>query len=199
MKYGLRYAFICAVTFFFFAAVLIAASGCGSLLPKGSHSVISPWNNYLEIKAAFDNITISKTTTTELKALGFDPLNTPNIRIMTHIDIMQRFLVNPSIKKEDLDEGIQNCIKARAMCTAYEVDLQQTRYQRYGNVITDLFTFTRKTRMSGWKFNAIIVIVNDVVVYKISGGTPHIDVDDSKKKPLGPLQNIGDVPILVPY
>lgn len=183
----------------FFTFVFFAVSGCGSLLPKGSHSVTSPWNTYLEVKAAFDNITIARTTITELKALGFDPLNTPNMRIITYIDIMQRFLVNPSIKKEDLDEGIQNCIKARTACTAYEVDLQQTSYKRYGNVITDLFTFTRKTRMSGWKFNAIIVIVNDAVVYKVSGGTPYIDVDDNKKKPLGPLQNIGDAPLLVPY
>lgn len=182
-----------------FAFVFFAASGCGSLLPKGSHSVTSPWNTYLEVKAAFDNITIGQTTTTGLKTLGFDPLNTPNIKILTYIDIMQRFLVNPSIRKEELDDGVQNCIKARAACTAYEVELQQTSYKRYGNVITDLFTFARKTRMSGWKFNAIIVIVNDVVVYKLSGGTPHIDVDDNKKKPLGPLQNIGDTPILVPY
>lgn len=188
-----------ALVLVFLTLISIVVSACSSLLPKDSHNVISPWSNYFEVKAAFDNITIGKTTTLELKALGYDPLNTPNIRIMTYIDIMQRFLVNPSIKKEELDEGIQNCIKARTACTAYEVDLQQTRNNRYGNVLTDLFAFTRKTRMSGWKFNAVIVIINDVVVYKVSGGTPYIDVDDTKKKPLGPLQNIGDIPLVIPY
>ena len=55
----------------------------------------------------------------------------------------------------------------------------------------DLFGFRRKTKISGWEFKAIIVLKNDLVVYKISGGKPKVDELLDEKKPLGPLQNIG--------
>jgi hypothetical protein len=45
--------------------------------------------------------------------------------------------------------------------------------------------------VTGWEFNAFIVLKNDLVVYKISGGKPKIDELVDQKKPLGPLQDIG--------
>jgi hypothetical protein len=49
-------------------------------------------------------------------------------------------------------------------------------------------------RQTGWKFDAIIVLVNDVVVYKLSSGTPSVDVNELAVKPLGPAQGIGESP-----
>ncbi len=182
-----------------FICVLFAVGGC-STLPRGSHVVTSPWKSYDDVKVAFDSIELNKTTKEDLKTLYFDPLTQPNIAIMSHLAVMQRFLVNPSIKLEDLDEGLQTCIKAKTACQAYLIDINDTSYKRYGNFFADLLTFSRKTKEVGWKFDAIIVLVNNVVVYKLSGGTPHVDVDDRAVKPLGPVQGLGEsAPIIVPH
>ena len=135
----------------------------------------------------------SKTTAQEMKTLGFDPFTTPNIKILTYVDIINRFMPNSSIRIEDLEEGIQHCIRAKSSCTAYEFDPQVIHSRRYGNVFLDLFNFRRKTKESGWRFHALIVLIEDTVVYKLWGGNPIIEQSRDTKNPLGPLQNTGDI------
>ena len=60
-------------------------------------------------------------------------------------------------------------------------------------MLLDLFNFRRKSTESGWRFEALIVIIDDIVVYKLWGGNPMIDQDKETKNPLGPLQNSGDI------
>jgi len=163
------------------------------MLPSSKLTAKSPWDSFGEAKSAFDKITLYQTTTGEMQALGFDPFTTPNIRILTYVDIMNRFMPNPSVKKEELAEGIQFCIDAKADCSAYEFDPQVIKSQRYGNVLLDLFNFRRRSTESGWKFEALIVMVDHIVVYKLWGGNPMIDQNKETKNPLGPLQSPGDI------
>jgi hypothetical protein len=173
--------------------IALIVTGCGSLLPSSKQTTRSPWVSFGDAKASFDKIIPFQTTAKEMQELGFDPFSTPNIEILTYVDIMNLFMPNPSINMEDLDEGIRSCIKAKSACTAYEFDPQILHSERHGNVILDLFNFRRKTVESGWRFEALIVLVNDTVVYKIWGGNPIIDEQRDTKNPLGPLQNSGDM------
>ena len=176
-----------------FLIMAVMTPGCGSLLPSAKQTTVSPWNSFEDAKSSFDKITPYTTRADEMRSLGFDPFTTPNIKILTYVDIMNRFLPNPSIKKEDLDEGIQSCINAKANCKAYEFFPQIIRSKRYGNVLLDLFNFRRKTEETGWKFQALIVLIDSTVVYKLWGGDPIIDQHRETKNPLGPLQNAGDI------
>ncbi|MBI4698465.1 MAG: hypothetical protein HY758_06020 [Nitrospirae bacterium] len=143
--------------------------------------------------AAFEKIIPYKTTTEELRQLGFDPFSTPNIRILTYLDIIQHFMFNPSIKKEDLDNGIQACINAKTDCRAYEIQLKNIARKRNGNVVMDLFNFKRQTEESGWEVNALVITVNNTVVYKLWGGKPLIDENHENNNPLGPLQSPANI------
>ncbi len=163
------------------------------MLPSARQTTISPWNSFDDAKSAFDKINPYTTSIDEMRSLGFDPFTTPNIKILTYVDIMNRFLPNPSIKKEDLDEGIQSCIQAKANCKAYEFFPQNLKSKRYGNVLLDLFNFHRKTKESGWKFQALIILIDSTVAYKLWGGDPIIDQYRETKNPLGPLQNAADI------
>lgn len=176
---------VCAAVFL----SLFIFSGCSSLLPSSKKDTKSPWNVFDEAKTSFDQIIPYKTTSEDLKNLGFDPEETPNIEYLNYLDVVQRFMPNPSIKKEELDEGLLGCISAKEACRAYEVQLKKVSKKRFGNVFLDLFGFRRQTKISGWEFKAIIVMNNDLVVYKIWGGKPKIDEVTDEKKPLGPLQN----------
>ena len=68
--------------------------------------------------------------------------------------------------------------------------------KRYGNVVADLFNFNRKVETRGWEFNAVVVLVEKLVVYKSWSGTPSIHERSHTTNPLGPLQSIG--PALTP-
>jgi hypothetical protein len=179
--------------FVILACITLIPIGCGSLLPSVKETRRTYlWGTFDEAKTAFESIIPNKTTTDDLQKLGFDPASTPNLKILTHLDILQRFMSNPSIKKEDLDEGIHACIDAKSNCRAYEIKLSNIMKKRHGNVLLDLFNFKRKTNESGWEFEALIVMVNGTVVHKLWGGTPVINEDREIKNPLGPLQDSSD-------
>ena len=42
------------------------------------------------------------------------------------------------------------------------------------------------------RFNGVILIKGDLVVYKLTGGQPVIHEYEESKNPLGPLQGIGE-------
>ena len=175
-----------------FLTVVLFVSGC-SLLPSVQQTTKSPWNSFDEAKASYDRLSPYKTKTEELEKLGFNPFTTPNIKILTYLDIIQKFMFNPSIKKEDLDKGVQACIDAKTNCKAYEIQPKFSFNKRYGNVLLDLFNFKRKSHQTGWEFDALVVIVDDIVVYKLWGGKPAIDETRETKNPLGPLQDASDL------
>lgn len=174
-------------------STLFLFTGCSSTsyLPSVKEEVVVPWDSYDKVKADFDRIVPGVTRVAELKEFGFSPEATSNIQILNYLDIMQRFMPNQSITVADLDEAIQQCLAVEEHCSAYEVQIRRVFSERYGNVFFDLFSFRRKTKLTGWEFKGIIVFQDDLVVYKLAGGKPHIDEFRDSKNPLGPLQSPG--------
>ena len=170
--------------------LLLCFTGCSSTayLPSARETIQSPWKSFEAIKVAFDKIIPDQTSTKELQKLGFDPFTTPNIELINYLDITQRFMPNQSFQIEDLDEALQRCLNDRERCHAYEVNMHHTSQDRYGNVVFDLFNFRRKTKLTGWEFRAIIVMQDDLVIYKLWSGKPKIDENRDTKNPFGPLQ-----------
>jgi len=172
------------------AAVYLSIIGCGSLLPSVKETTKTDlWDTFDDAKMTFGKIIPYVSTIDDLNKLGIYPESTPNFKTLTHLDIIQRFMINPSIKKEDLDKGIQDCINARTDCRSYEVRVSDITSKRYGNVLLDLLNFRRSTNESGWDFEALIVTVNGTVVHKLWGGRPIIETNRVVRNPLGPLQD----------
>ena len=65
--------------------------------------------------------------------------------------------------------------------------------RREGNVFLDVFGFKRTTKTTGWRFSAIVVLMDDIVQYKVWDGTPSVREEKIVTKPLGPLQEMEDV------
>ena len=87
---------------------------------------------------------------------------------------------NPGIHKQDLPGAVRECIEAKEMSRAYLVELQDTQKKRHGNLFLDIFGFNRKTHESGWRFKGLILIDNDLVVYKLSSGEPQISREEKQ-------------------
>lgn len=180
-----------AALFLIAFSVSISLGGCASskYLPSSQNLIRSHWNTYDEIREAFDRIHPYQTDTAQLKELGFTPEVTPNVQVLSYLDIIQRFLPNQSITLKDLDNGLQDCLASRNHCQAYEIQVRHTDSERYGNVMLDLFNFHRRTTITGWEFKGLIVLKDDLTVYKLYSGKPKINEFRDSKNPLGPLQN----------
>lgn len=162
-------------------------------LPSTKTITSSPWKSFEEAKSVYDRIIVEKTTINDLKNMGCDPYTNPNIKILNSTDIINRFLINPSIAKEDLDEGIQRAIKAQNRCFGYLFEPQVIDEKNTSNFLLHLFKFKREVEGTGWQFKGLVLIVDGIVVYKDPfGGQPKINVKRIQKNPLGPFQELGD-------
>lgn len=174
-----------------FVLTALLGTGCSvPLLPRESRVQESPWSCFAEAKAAYDNVEIDVTTESQLKELGIDPFVTPNVEILTYLDIQERFLPNAAVKFADLDMGVQRCIAARELCLGYRVAPGSRQEQRHGNVILDLLQFHQQTSIEGWRFEGLIIMVDGVVTYKLWDGQPLIKEERDYLDPLGPFRDV---------
>jgi hypothetical protein len=177
--------------FLFFLACAI--SGCVELLPKAKSEVTSPWDNFEQAKAAIDRIEPYRTTAADLRAQGIDPYASANVKLLTFSDIVLRFPITGAIGQDKLDPGLRECLTAGKRCIGYSITVQDTKHDRIGNFWLDALNFRRIVETTGWSFNALILLVDDRVVFTLVGGQPIIHEMETNKQPLGPLQGWGDL------
>jgi hypothetical protein len=173
--------------------ILIASLlvGCSSLLPSGKETAVTPWKTFEEAKASYDKIIPYESDMTTVCDLGFDPYKTPNVKILNHAQVVQT--VVPSAVQDDgmIPPGVLDCAKAQEACQGFYMEPNKISRQRVGNFWLDFLNFKRETVTSGWRFGALIVIVDGRVVYKQWSGSPNILEENSQRNPLGPLQGSG--------
>lgn len=173
--------------------ILFLFSGCSNLLPSVESKTATSWESYESIQKVYSEIKTYRTSKNDLHMLGFDPSVSSNTKILNHLDIMEKFLINPSIKVSDLDKGLQKCLKTPETCMAYETQIRYIKRKRYGSVLADVFNFRENTHETGWSFNSIIVLSDDIVVFKTFSSQPKIDNKENKKNPLGPFQSMESI------
>ncbi|MBI1922028.1 MAG: hypothetical protein HYS23_13210 [Geobacter sp.] len=170
-------------------------TGCGFLLPSTKDTIESPWKTFEDVKISFDKIVPGQTSVSELKKLGFDIESTPNLRILNYLDIAGSV---QSIRMENLDEGLKECLIAKTACRAFVFEPKRVYSKRIGNFWLDFFNFRRKSKETGWQFKALLVLVDDHVTYKLWSGTPTIEAYKDQRNPLGPLQGASDFLLSLP-
>jgi hypothetical protein len=173
-------------------STLFMLTACGSPLPRTEDITKSPWKSFHEAMADYDKVILNQTTVEELRNLGFDPYSTPNVKILSYLDIIRKFMPTNSVKLEQLPPSVRKCLAKQDACMAYEAHPGIIKRKRVGSVFNDLLGFKRKTIETGWRFDALIVLDNGIAVYKIWSGEPFLDSEKSRKNPLGPLQGSGE-------
>ena len=166
----------------------IGLVGCAGLLPSGRTATQESWTDYASARSAIERIVPFRSKRAELAASGIDPYKTPTVSILNYSDIVQRFAVSGVIRREELDAGILECLQAGKACTGYAIQIRSTTRKRTGGFWMDVFNFRRETDITGWTFNALILMVDDLVVYTLHGGQPKIHEKEVTRNPLGPLQ-----------
>ena len=95
-------------------------------------------------------------------------------------------------RPDRLDQGLRQCLEAGKACTGYFLSVKDVRRDRVGNFWQDTAGFKRTVEVSGWSFNALVLMVNERVVYTLYGGQPKLLEHEVTRQPLGPVQNFGD-------
>ena len=177
---------------FLLLAAALLLNGCAALLPQSKTEVRAQWKSYAEARATFDHIVPGKTTLADLSALGINPGISSNVTILNQADLLRRFVVVPSLDTRMLDDGLRRCLEARDACFAYGLEQTHIDRKRNGNFFADFLNFQRNTEITGWKFEAIVVVNADTVAFKVWGGKPNIQEVENVRNPLGPLQGVGE-------
>jgi hypothetical protein len=166
-------------------------TGCASLLPTSKTEMKMPWQNYAEAKATFDRIIVQRTTIDELNAMAINADVTPNIVSLNHTDLLRRLANVPLLDPGMLDDGLRACLIKRQKCTGLEIEQTHTERERIGSFWLDVLGFRQDTSVTGWRFNAVIVLDENVVIFKVWSGQPNIRRLEEERNPLGPLQGVG--------
>ena len=168
----------------------LLSSGCATWLPE-SHTDTTPFKTYDEARKAVEALVPMKSDWTALETNGFTPKEHPNTTLLTHADVARRFLPSAILKREDLDPGIIYCLESRDACHGLEIIGNKIARERKGSFWADFLNFQRRTETTGWRFTALILLVNDLVVYRSWSGQPKVNEVEVTRNPLGPLQDIG--------
>ena len=171
-------------------SLVLLLVGCSSMLPR-AHSESSPFTNFDEARQAIEGLVPMHSDVASMTRLGITPVQQPNTLILTHADIVRRFVPSSLLKREDLDPGLLACLEARDACRGWEITAARIKKERTGNFWADFANFSRRSETTGWRFNALILLINDVVVYRAWGGQPRVNDIEVQTNPLGPLQDIG--------
>lgn len=176
-------------------AVLLATWGlvaCSSLLPHGSSSVPSPFASYEDAQAALEKIVPFTTTEAQLATLGFDPAAGANVAQIPYPDILARLVPHPAIPLQAMDEGTRRCLAIQAACRGYSFHFEQQTRTREGSFWPDFLNIRRTTTVRGWRFDALVVVGEGVVLFRSHAGQPRIDQVERQVNPLGPFQPAGE-------
>ncbi len=171
--------------------VALALAGCdGMLLPSQSEIGATKFQSYDAVRGAFDKIAVQQTSFNEMSDLGFDASNTPNVAVLSYLDIVERFMPNSSMAFDKLDPAVQDCIMARSRCEGYVFKLEHHEFQRTGSLFLDLFGFLHTTKETGWTAQVLVLVQNGRITHKLLSGEPNVQIVRDDVQPLGPVQNL---------
>jgi len=174
--------------------MVIALTGCGGiLLPSQSEIGETSFESYSAVRQAFDRIALRQSSVSDLSTLGFDAQHTPNVAVLSYLDIVERFMPNSSMAFDKLDPAVQDCIMARSTCEGFVFKVEHHEFQRSGSLFLDLFGFEHLTTETGWTAQVLVLVQDGHVTHKLLSGEPNVRIVREDTQPLGPMQNLAGI------
>lgn len=170
--------------------LLLLLSACASMLPK-SRTETTTFESFDQARAAIESLVPMKSRREDLDSNGFKPGKQANVIQLTHADVVRRFVPSALLRRGDLNPGVMACLEARDACQGLEMNVVRIKKERLGNFWADFFNFNRHSETTGFRFNAVVLLVNDTVVFRSWGGQPSVHEVEVSRNPLGPFQDIG--------
>lgn len=171
--------------------VVLVLAGCSGVLPHETTADSVKFQTYEDLMTAYAKIDVGKTKLADLTGLGFDPKTTPNIEILSYVEIIDRFMPTEAMTVQRLPKGVRSCIEAQDHCSAYVMHLKHSKVRHNGGVVPDLLEIERDTSSVGWSAEVVLLLRDDQVAYKMISSQPYLADQREQSQPLGPLQDLG--------
>jgi len=175
------------------AVSLALAPGCGSRLLTREQARTAPWKSFRKAKQAYDQIVVAQTTAADLEGLRLDPASSEASTVVTYVDVLEYFAPNKGIALEAADPGVQRCVHIREHCIAWRIEITRRKQRRTGMALLDWMLFRRTTRTSGWDLRMLVLMEDDLVLYKLWSARPSILEYRDRIWPLGFLTELFSV------
>jgi hypothetical protein len=172
---------------------LTLVPGCGSRLLTREQARTAPWRSFRTTKQAYDRIVVTQTTADDLEALRLDPASSEASTVVSYVDVLAYFAPNKGIALEAADPGVQRCVHIRERCIAWRIEITRRKQQRIGMALLDWMLFRRTTRTTGWDFRMLVLMEDDLVIYKLWSALPSILEYRDRIWPLGFLTELFSV------
>lgn len=172
--------------------VCAALSACTTLLPSSSSRTPSRFSSFESAREAVQRIVPLETQLSELKDIGFDPEGGANVTLIPYPDILARLAPHPALPLPLLDPGVRKCVEDQAACRGYLFHFERQGRRRIGSFWLDFLNIRRTTEVSGWSFDALVIVSNGTVLFRNYAGQAQIDRVERQSNPLGPLQPAGE-------
>jgi hypothetical protein len=177
---------------------VVLLSACASLLPS-AHTDSATFADFEAARSAVEGLLAPEGSAVAPATAPFDPMHHPNATLLTQADVVRMFFIpNTLMTRADLDPGVITCVEARGACHGIELKMAKIDKVRTGNFLKDVTNFSRRTEITGWRFNAVILFVDKKVVYRAWGGQPAVNELEVANNPLGPLQDMSPSGLLKP-
>jgi hypothetical protein len=172
-----------------------ALGGCGELglLPHSTDVKNSGFKTYKDVEDAYAAIAPGQTQNADLVRIGFDSSESPNVEALSYLGVIERFIPRDSIRFDNLDPVVQQCIEERERCSGYVFRPERLHQERLGNWFLDVLGFQRTFVNYGWSAEVVLLVMDGHVVYKVMSGRPHIEDFHHNVQPLGPFQDLSGV------
>ena len=128
-----------------------------------------------------------KSDRSALEKNGFNPIKHPNTNILTHADVVRTLRAQHAATARGARSRLLTCLEAGDACRSLEIIGVKIAHERKGNFWADFFNFKRRIETTGWRFNALVLLINDLVVYRTWGGQPVVNELEDTRNPLGPF------------
>ena len=172
------------------SSLLLVSIGCKALMPRRSIDTQLQWPSYEQVESVIKSIKRGHTLE-DVKKLGLDVNNTPNVQSLTYLDIAKRFgLIGLRDEIVTVPDGVKMLMEAAEKGRGYVLNVQSTQEDRVGNFWADFLQFRKSTHTTGWELSVMLIVVDNKIEYVLYKGNPNIDKLEKEKSPLGPFQKI---------
>ena len=179
----------------FIIAIPVAIAGCesfsGTMSRIKDESSTTIWQSFEHVQHDFASIKIGETKTEDLEKFGLGP-RSQNILKVNYLKLRSYFIGDQqAMTNESLPEAVQKCVAKKDACYGLVVRAQKLHELGLED-LSDRMTQAKKiTQQTGWKFEGVIAIEDEVVIYaKPTKEEPNLYTLTKGKDPQSVLEKV---------
>jgi len=146
--------------------MLIGCEGVGDSMSRTENeSSTTIWQSFEHVQHDFASIKIGETKAEDLEKFGFGP-RSQNILKINYLKLRSYFIGDQqAMTDESLPEAVKKCVGKKDAC--YGLVVRAQKLHKLGlEDLSDRMTQAKKiTQQTGWKFEGVVVVEDEVVVY----------------------------------